>query len=1218
MIAVFLLVIAVYIEKITIKAKSYELNIEKVEKKLHQKEYQLEKVIDSIQYQLTNDGFRKLNHILISDKNYNYLKKQGFSILIYKDDSLKFWTNNSIEVNELYSESNLNNRIAKLNNAWYEIITEKQNNYFIIGLLHLKNKYTIQNKFLKNDFPDDFNLPASVQISMIPLSYSFDIKDKDNNYIFSFVPTNTIQTTNLNSELIGFLYLLSICLIILFLNQILLNIYNTKQKFWQIYIILISVVLIRILMLNYKVPVSLYSINFFDPQHFARSGILPSLGDFFINVVILIFIIIQLNKLLAAYRISKFVERLNNLSQTIIAFVIIIAVFLLFFITDFFIDSLIINSKITFEFQNITSLNSYSLLGIMIISGLLFSAVYVVDKLIGILKDIIQIRKFMLFVLILIISISIYLIFNNQKNSVISLALFSVISLIIFFIRKKESGYNYYKYVLIIVFFSIYSIFLIYTNSDLKKFEESKVLVTKLANERDPVAELLLSEIEKSLNIDDIIYEYARKNIDIYTVQKIKEYLQKQYFDGYWNKYELSVDICSSSNNENTESCTNKYIKTINNFGIKLENSNYYFLDNMNGSISYLCILRYNHENNFLNIYINLNTKLIPQELGYPELLLDQQIKPLPISKYSYAKYQNGRLMTKSGDYQYDLSNESMIIDTDVNIYQIEKKDYLHTVFLPDNENSIVLSYKKTTFIDYLIAFSYVFVFYNLFVLLYQVITNPLKNLLNFKINFKQRLLFSMIFILLLSFVLVGGGAALYNLTQYQKKHNENIKEKTQSVLINLEQTYDSTLVPNSKWTKNEKNDNTLKKISNVFFSDINLYSPEGDLLTTSRPEIFEEGLIGTKMNQEALRQILIKSKSEYIQKEMIGEMEYSSAYIPFFDKNKKLVAIINLPYFTKPSILQEETTDLLVTIINFYVVLFLLTIIIAVIVSERIISPLKLIQNKFRKIELGKKHEKIEYKGNDEIGDLISEYNRMVEKLEESIELLAKSERESAWREMAKQIAHEIKNPLTPMKLSIQFLIRSWENKDEDFNQKIKKVSSTLIDQIDTLSKIATEFSAFAKMPKPTEEVIDLIEKLENIVHLYRNMDNTDILLEHNGLEDVYVIADKEQLSRVFINLIKNAIQSIPDGIKGKIKLVLNKKDDQITVTIKDNGSGIPKEVQSKLFTPSFTTKTSGMGLGLSIVKNIVTNFKGDIWFDSELGKGSSFFVQLPIQEKN
>jgi two-component system nitrogen regulation sensor histidine kinase NtrY len=217
------------------------------------------------------------------------------------------------------------------------------------------------------------------------------------------------------------------------------------------------------------------------------------------------------------------------------------------------------------------------------------------------------------------------------------------------------------------------------------------------------------------------------------------------------------------------------------------------------------------------------------------------------------------------------------------------------------------------------------------------------------------------------------------------------------------------------------------------------------------------------------------------------------------------------------------------------------------------------------------------------------------------------------AWREMAKQIAHEIKNPLTPMKLSIQYLQRAWNDKVPDFGDYLTRVTDTLIEQINKLSSIASEFSKFAQMPSARQEVVNLVEKVENSRVLFQNSTEIPILLENRGAANIPVKADGEQLLGVFNNLIKNAIQAIPNENEGVINIIITPADDMVTVAIKDNGKGIPEHIQKKLFVPSFTTKTAGMGLGLAIARRIVENAGGRIWFETKEDIGSTFFVELP-----
>lgn len=301
---------------------------------------------------------------------------------------------------------------------------------------------------------------------------------------------------------------------------------------------------------------------------------------------------------------------------------------------------------------------------------------------------------------------------------------------------------------------------------------------------------------------------------------------------------------------------------------------------------------------------------------------------------------------------------------------------------------------------------------------------------------------------------------------------------------------------------------------------------------------------------------------------------------------------------------------------INLYVLLFLASIIVAIFIANQITRPLVLIQENLRKMELGKRNEPIYYSRDDEIGSLVREYNKKVDELAVSAELLARSERESAWREMARQVAHEIKNPLTPMKLNIQHLQRT-RGKGEEYDKFLDRITDTLIEQIDNLSNIATEFSNFAKIPRARNQVFFLAEQVSKIIGLYETQEGIDIEFHANGLEYIKVNADRDQLSRAIINLMKNSIQSIPEDKEGKVVINLNRNDHMAVIAISDTGEGIPDDLRDKLFSPSFTTKTSGMGLGLSIVKNIVENFSGHIWFETEPGRGSTFYIEIPVWEE-
>lgn len=415
-----------------------------------------------------------------------------------------------------------------------------------------------------------------------------------------------------------------------------------------------------------------------------------------------------------------------------------------------------------------------------------------------------------------------------------------------------------------------------------------------------------------------------------------------------------------------------------------------------------------------------------------------------------------------------------------------------------------------------------------------------------------------------------------------------------------------------------------LPALYNNSNSDYNIYDLTGNLLYSTQPKIYKEGIISPKMNSDAFLNLNTKPRTEYIQNERIGSLEYIAAYVPIRNQSNKVIGYLNLPYFSKETELKNEISGFVVALINFYILLFALAIVMALFISNYITQPLRIIRNSISNIRLGKKNELILVSRKDEIGALVNEYNRMVNELAASAELLVKSERESAWREMAKQVAHEIKNPLTPMKLSIQHLERTWKNHPDKMQEMIEKTAKTLIEQIDSLSNIATEFANFAQMPKINNEVINLAEVIEGTCNLYKDTEGIKIIhsiyipnIQEGIAPNLPLFGDKEQLSRAFSNLIKNGIQAIPEGEKGIINITISDNQDSYIVSISDNGSGIPEDKTDKIFNPNFTTKTTGMGLGLAIVKNSIESMRGSITFETTLGVGTTFIVKIPKYNK-
>src|SRR5450759_1060644 len=614
-------------------------------------------------------------------------------------------------------------------------------------------------------------------------------------------------------------------------------------------------------------------------------------------------------------------------------------------------------------------------------------------------------------------------------------------------------------------------------------------------------------------------------------------------------------------------------------------------------------------------LFIELYSDVSDFQPGYSELLLDKKYHEYArLKNYSFAKYINGKIVLSTGDFPFDQTDVEYVEKS--SDYRIFSSDGFRHVLYKNGNVTVMISRPVLTAGDIIISFAYLFAFIlflsNVIVL---IIRRPIVKSVNI-FNFRQKLQLSYIVILFFSFILIGIVVAYITIGQYQTKHYENIKEKLNSVYIELDSklSMEKNLSPDWRSSSYSSLNELLVKISNGFNTDVNLYNLNGFLIATSRQEIFDRDLTSQRINNTAFNNIKYYAKSEYFQKEKIGKLEYLSAYVPFLNADNKVIAYLNLPYFRMQSALAKEISNLIVAVINFTLLLVVITMTLAVFISGRLTSPLTMLSKGLASVELGKKSEHLSYKGNDEIGELVRQYNRMVDEIQESANKLANSEREYAWREMAKQIAHEIKNPLTPMKLNVQQLFKSWKDKEPGFEKRLEGFTVNQIEYIDNLSSIATAFSSFAKMPGINPVEVNILDQIKITIELFKNTENVNFHVQWPHESKIVIYADKEQLNGVFSNLIKNGIQSVPSQRKGSIIIKPEVKGNKVIVSISDNGSGIPADLQKNLFTPNFTTKSSGMGLGLSIAKKYIESANGRIWFESEADKGSVFYFELPV----
>ncbi|MCK4879926.1 MAG: hypothetical protein KAS82_04665, partial [Bacteroidales bacterium] len=1137
--------------------------------------------------------------------------REGIFVFYYDKELLKYWSDHSVPVPDRW-RPRMNRPFVSLRNADYVSVIYPFDDGRLVGMIEVKTHYTFQNEFLINGFQRDFKLDPGVNIEFFEADGSEPVYNEAGDYLFSLdfsggePISRGLRGLAISSLLISLLLFFAGCC------SVLKQASGRSRQLW-LGVITVLIAGSVVAVFKYSFPPLLTDTDLFQPEIFA-SRLFPSLG------ALLVFSVLAL-LLGGLYYLFGNLEKIESIRwKRGAATLLFVGAALVFLGIEQLIPILVLDSSISFEAHRVTTFTGSTVVGLATVIIWFLLLGLILDKAIILLSG--SPARSLLYgsVALSLTFVAASLFPGMQSSWPGAIALLLVLAGHLYIRHHQPGRIPFSRFIFLVLFISLFMTIRLQENNRINVEREREVELVKLSSEHDPVAEMLFSEMSMAIRNDSVIARYLNQpRIDIDQIDQVVNRLRRNYLSGYWTKYDLQITVCRPDDrvyleppDDEYHHCYTFFNEMILESGVEVPGSDFYFLDNLNGRISYLASIPYYQAESERRVYIELNSKIFSEELGYPELLLDNDYRSFNSSRFSFARYNGGELFTHDGDFPYRTTC-SHYTGNESEFETITIDGYDHSIYNVDDQNTIIVGSPSITLIDYLIFFSYIFAFNFLLVALgYLFIT--VRIMPSFNWSFKNRIQYSLVGVLFLTFVLICSGTIYFIIQQYRVKHNDNLRNTMRSVYIELihKLEFEEDL---ENWSSDSyyNLDELLRKFSNVFYTDINLYNQEGYLLATSRSEIFDRQLLSYRMNRLVYENLSRGDASEYIHNERMGEMNYISAYVPLMNSENKFLAYLNLPYFTQSGALARDVTNLVVAVINVYMILMLLTLLVSVFLADRITQPLRMIQNRIAQVSLSQKNEMIHYDRSDEIRGLVEEYNYMVEELERSAGLLAQSERESAWREMAKQIAHEIKNPLTPMKLNVQHLQRTIaEGKDDP--EMVNRISATLIEQIDSLSAIAREFSDFAQMPRARNTRINLVSKLNSLHQLFETTDRAKIDIDMGGHSKVYVMADKEQLMRVFINLVKNGLQSIPEGRKGLIRIALETDSEKmVKITFTDNGKGIPEEIRDKLFQPNFTTKSGGMGMGLAISHNFIRSLGGRIWYDTVLHQGTTFHVELP-----
>lgn len=706
--------------------------------------------------------------------------------------------------------------------------------------------------------------------------------------------------------------------------------------------------------------------------------------------------------------------------------------------------------------------------------------------------------------------------------------------------------------------------------------------------DNDPVQRLMLE------NLDEELLRLGKDSSSFmngYRVAKDIENLSRKIS----GKYDFRMHIDSIRDKEHR--IFREYIQET---GKKVSNTHFYLLPENKFSMSFTGVYNFPNQDSLFCI-LEISPKKNVKSFSFPNILVpDKYLKK--DQDLSWAIFQNGQSDYSHGNFPYHIYTEAQ---------KAKKRSFEGHLFItisnPEGEMVVMERPLQKMTSQNLLFWTYMY-------LILLVVSWIIQKLDDWRMQkvFKYpglvtRVQIIFIGLLLISFVGIFIFSVQYIRNKYEAEQILDLNKKKSYIQQALQELY--------YWTEDislTDNDNLNKELQNlayIYQTDIHVYDNQGKLKGSSQNMLFERNILSQVLDPK----ICFAPDAQRDKQEQVGNLQYLAGYIDLVNGDFLQIGYISIPQYLSMENIRTEINAFLGTIVHIYFIILILSFLIIFWVGNQMSVPLQMIERKLAEIKLGNRNARIDYKGNDEIGQLVAQYNKTIDELEKSAGLLAQSERESAWRTMARQIAHEINNPLTPMKLTIQQLQRSKDMDQDHFNKYFEKSTQTLIDEINHLSNIAGSFSQFARLPESRMARIDAASRLRTICGLFNNdEERVDIVCDAN--EEIWVWADPDQLGQVFTNLIKNAVQAIPSERKGLVEAMIRQGEKDVEIHIMDNGKGIDPENREKLFVPNFTTKSTGMGLGLAIVKNIVELSGGTIDFTSSPDSGTDFEIHLPF----
>ncbi|AMM50063.1 hypothetical protein TH61_01185 [Rufibacter sp. DG15C] len=1152
------------------------------------------------------------------------LPKTSIPIFVYRQNDLVFWSEHILQPE--ISPKNIRQDVQMAENRFgkYLVLRKQPGSlYTLLAVIPLETRYGINNTYLKNRLNPQFFEEHAASLQAEKSKNTVPIVDDQGRYLFSLRVIDKAEWLHAGPVTL-ILYSLAVLFWLLFLRSMWVRCTTAEHKTAALWIVISGLIIPRILMLLNGFPNNVQEIKLFSPRVYAAGWWSPSLGDLLLNELCLLVISMVVYRLGTTIRFSAVSQKIGQKQHWLVCMLLAITILLIIISWYEFYRSLLVNTQVSLDITQNVQVDFEKLL--------IFVAIIIHTLLLG-------------WVLRLLLN---WLPLTKERKAPFALAWMTVLvfALVWAFNRDAPSG-NWiilFAAAILLTWEQLHrrftkiagaysSIFLLnilsagigasalYDVYTVQLRQDKQQLATLLLRDRDEISEYLLAQAAESIQQDAILLHALRA--PWVNGSFLERKIRRQHLQSVVDKYTVQVRLFdvnglqlhprdSSLTLENFVAEWVPRAKATTQKGQSIKPS-----EEEPGQFTYLQEIKLPlNSSQWVTVLLELSLKIAAPNSVLPELLINSQnaqVEALPSG--SYAIYRDGRWLKTSGFFEYGQDFPATLFELPMLYSQgIAAADYHHLAAQSPNGTVAVVSTMAYGLRSWLSNFSLLFLVHTLalFTILGSLILYKGKLVQTITSTFSTKIQLFLNMGVLVPLVLVSLTIGSLVTDSYRQDLVRTYIEQGDFVRQNILTSNWGAVLFKGRADSLSRRVNRLAAISQA---ELNIYDAKGQLRISSQPALFEAGVLSPRLNPQAFGVLRQQGLNRILLDEKAGTLPYRTIYVPLRDKPTEAPkGYLGIPFFDSEKELNSKLIQLITTILNIFTLLFLVFVTLSYAATRALTVPLQLLTERLKRTTLTESNEKLVYESNDEIGLLVREYNHMLQKLEESKQELALREKEAAWKEMARQVAHEIKNPLTPMKLSLQYLRKAMAEGRSNIDELVGKISNTMITQIDVLSDIATSFSNFTSMPDLKMEVLELNELVRRSVDLHLSPQQHQMNLQLPQ-ELIYVRADESQLIRIFNNLLLNALQAVPSGKTPAINVTVQPdKEGFVLVSIQDNGSGIPEEVQSKIFVPNFSTKYSGSGIGLAVVKKGVEAMGGSIWFETKENVGTTFFLKLPV----